>query len=96
MTRRSPTLAAAVAALLLAAPAAGAADRRVEQALAQERAYTQQATVASTPRHAATAPSDGAPVALIAGAVAAGVALLGSGVAVGRRRRPVSAGVIAP
>jgi hypothetical protein len=47
MIRLRPTLAAAFAALLLAAPAAAAArptdTTAVERALAQERAYTQQA-----------------------------------------------------
>ena len=46
MIRLRPTLAAAFAALLLAAPAAGAGSAfhttGVERALAQERAYTQQ------------------------------------------------------
>jgi MYXO-CTERM domain-containing protein len=94
MTRITSTLAAALAAFLLAAPAAGAVDRRVEQALAQERTYTQQATVASTPRHTAPAQDDGAPTVLIAGAVTGALALLGAGTAaVRRRRRPVSAAV---
>jgi hypothetical protein len=47
MTRLRPTVAAAFAALLLAAPAAAASPpshtSAVERALAQERAYTQQA-----------------------------------------------------
>jgi hypothetical protein len=91
MTRLSPTL-AAVTAILLAAPAAGAADRRVQQALAQERMY-QQATVASTPRETAPADDDGVPLTLIAGAATAALALVGAGAAVVSRRDPLSPGV---
>jgi MYXO-CTERM domain-containing protein len=92
MTRTSHTFAAALATVLLAAPAAGASDRRVEQALAQERTYTQQATVSSMPRHAVQ--DDGTPTLIIAGAVTAGLALLGAGtVATRRRRRPVPVAV---
>jgi predicted amidohydrolase len=79
------------AASLLIAPAAGAADRRTEQALTQERAYTNQIRVVSTPR---PTPDDGTPVALIAGSLAGAVLVLGgAGVAVRRRhaRPPLAA-----
>jgi hypothetical protein len=83
------TLAAALAAFLLAVPSAWAADPRIEQALAQERTYTQQATTGSTPTRTADAPAPApdsdVPVALLATAIAAGLLLASGGVAFYRR-----------
>lgn len=89
MTKFRPTLAALLAALVLAAPAA-AADRRTEQALAQERTYTQQAAVSSVPARPVPARDDGSPLTLLA--VAGACLVAASAAVVVRRRRPVVVG----
>ena len=82
MTGLRPTLAVAFAVLLLAAPAAAAGrpsdSTAVERALAQERAYTQQAPAAPLPR-TATAAHGGVSTALLAGSIAAGLLLAAAG-----------------
>jgi hypothetical protein len=89
MTRLRPTLAALLAALVLAAPAA-AADRGTEQALAQERTYTQQATVSSARARPVPERDDGSSPALLAIAGACVVVAV-SGALVAHRRRPLVA-----
>jgi hypothetical protein len=91
MSHLRPTLTAVLATLVLAAPAA-AADRRTEQALAQERTYNRQAIVSSVPGRPASARDDGSPLALIAVALVGASGLAAGGAAlVSRRRRPVAA-----
>jgi hypothetical protein len=95
MTHLRPTLAAALAALVLAAPAT-AADRRTEHALAQERTYTQQATVSSAPARPAPAQDDGSPLTLIAAGVAIALAASGATLLARRHRRDPLGDRLAP
>jgi hypothetical protein len=85
MTTLRPTLAALLAALVLAAPAA--ADRGTQQALAQERTYTHQATVSSARARPVPERDNGSSLAPLAIAGAC-VLVAVSGALVARRRRP--------
>ena len=65
----------------------------VERALAQERTYTQQATVGTTPARSATPPDDGMPVEWLAGGTATALLLVAAAGVTARRRHILAPGL---